>query len=142
MHLQLKVETAIRYLQKAYEEGRVTDLGLSDWENFAEHLKGLGNVDPKVEGRIVDVVVKTVAPENFGGTPEAPITHLGNVEVDITNVSKLENAIIKGDLKLTGKSTESLTFSNIKVEGQLDISGVEGSTFNLSGIEVAGDTTL
>ena len=27
---------------KAYEEGRVTDLGLSDWENFAEHLKSLG----------------------------------------------------------------------------------------------------
>ena len=41
--------------QKAYEEGRVTDLGLSDWENFAEHLKSLGTVDPKVEGRIVDV---------------------------------------------------------------------------------------
>ena len=88
------------------------------------------------------LLVKTVAPENFGGTPEAPITHLGNVEVDITNVSKLENAVIKGDLKLTGKSTESLTFSNIKVEGNLDISGIEGSTINLSGIEVAGDTTL
>ena len=43
--------------QKAYEEGRVTDLGLSDWENFAEQLKSLGTVDPKVEGRIVDVVV-------------------------------------------------------------------------------------
>ena len=32
---------------KAYEEGRVTDLGLSDWENFAEHLKGLGNLIQK-----------------------------------------------------------------------------------------------
>ena len=40
---------------KAYEEGRVTDLGLSDWENLAEHLKSLGTVDPKVEGRIVDI---------------------------------------------------------------------------------------
>lgn len=40
---------------KAYEEGRVTDLGLSDWENFAEHLANLGTVDPEVEGRIVDV---------------------------------------------------------------------------------------
>ena len=55
---------------KAYEEGRVTDLGLSDWENLAEHLKTLGNVDPKVEGRIVDVTTagQTVTPENFGGT--------------------------------------------------------------------------
>jgi 5'-nucleotidase / UDP-sugar diphosphatase len=40
---------------KAYEAGRVTDLGLSDWENFAEHLSSLENVIPKVEGRIIDV---------------------------------------------------------------------------------------
>ena len=50
--------------------------------------------------------------------------------------------MIKGDLKLTGKSTESLTFSNIKVEGNLDISGIEGSNISLNGIEVTGDTTL
>ena len=129
-------------LKKAYEEGRVTDLGLSDWENFAEHLKSLGTVDPKVEGRIVDVVVKTVAPENFGGTSESPITHLGNVEVDITNATKLENAMIKGDLKLIGTSSESLTFSNIKVEGNLDISSIDSSNISLNGIEVTGDTTL
>ncbi|MCM3707331.1 MULTISPECIES: bifunctional metallophosphatase/5'-nucleotidase [Cytobacillus] len=41
--------------EKAYQEGRVTDLGLSDWENFAEHLSGLGTITPAVEGRIVDV---------------------------------------------------------------------------------------
>ncbi|ASK64356.1 bifunctional metallophosphatase/5'-nucleotidase [Virgibacillus phasianinus] len=40
---------------KAYEEGRVTDLGLSDWENFAEHLANLGTIDPEIEGRIVDI---------------------------------------------------------------------------------------
>ena len=40
---------------RAYEAGRVTDLGLSDWENFAEHLSSLGNVNPLVEGRIIDV---------------------------------------------------------------------------------------
>ncbi len=133
--------------QKAYEEGRVTDLGLSDWENFAEHLKSLGTVNPIAEGRIVDVFgiptePITVSPENFGGTTEALKTHDGSVIVDITDISKLENAVIKGDLKLTGKSTESLTFSNIKVEGNLDISGIEGSNINFSGIEVAGETTL
>lgn len=41
---------------KAYAEGRVTDLGLSDWENFRDHLVSLGTVTPKVEGRIVDAV--------------------------------------------------------------------------------------
>ena len=40
---------------KAYEEGRVTDLGLSDWENLAQHLVSLGSITPEVEGRIVDV---------------------------------------------------------------------------------------
>lgn len=43
--------------EKAYEEGRVTDLGLADWENFRDYLISLGTVEPKVEGRIVDISV-------------------------------------------------------------------------------------
>ncbi|SES22701.1 2',3'-cyclic-nucleotide 2'-phosphodiesterase / 3'-nucleotidase / 5'-nucleotidase [Gracilibacillus ureilyticus] len=39
---------------KAYEEGRVTDLGLSDWENFRDYVAELGTVNPSIEGRIVD----------------------------------------------------------------------------------------
>lgn len=41
--------------KRAYEEGRVTDLGLSDWENLRDHLISIQDVAPKVEGRIVDV---------------------------------------------------------------------------------------
>ena len=41
-----------------------------------------------------------VAPENFSGTPEAPKTHNGSVIVDVTNIAKLENAVIKGDLNI------------------------------------------
>ncbi|MEH7224920.1 5'-nucleotidase C-terminal domain-containing protein [Bacillus sp. JJ1566] len=42
---------------KAYEEGRVTDLGLSDWENFRDHLVSIGSegIPTEIEGRIVDV---------------------------------------------------------------------------------------
>ena len=40
---------------KAYEEGHVTDLGLSDWENFRDHLVSLETIPTKVEGRVVDV---------------------------------------------------------------------------------------
>lgn len=40
---------------KAYGDGRVTDLGLSDWENLRDHIKDLGDVNPEVEGRIVDI---------------------------------------------------------------------------------------
>lgn len=43
---------------KAYEEGRVTELGLSDWENFAEHLKSLKEVKTTAEGRITDLAKK------------------------------------------------------------------------------------
>ncbi|WP_277585972.1 5'-nucleotidase C-terminal domain-containing protein [Psychrobacillus antarcticus] len=38
-----------------YKEGRVTDLGLSDWENLQEQLQLLKTVNNKTEGRIVDV---------------------------------------------------------------------------------------
>ncbi|MDM5333696.1 5'-nucleotidase C-terminal domain-containing protein [Ureibacillus composti] len=45
-------------LGTAYKEGRVTDLGLSDWENFAEHLTSIGSINPTTEGRIVDIATK------------------------------------------------------------------------------------
>lgn len=41
--------------KKAYGEGRITDLGLSDWENLRDHVAQLKNVKPAIEGRIVDI---------------------------------------------------------------------------------------
>jgi 5'-nucleotidase / UDP-sugar diphosphatase len=41
--------------KNAYEQGRVTDLGASDWENLRDYVAELGTVDPQIEGRIVDV---------------------------------------------------------------------------------------
>ncbi|QDP41514.1 5'-nucleotidase C-terminal domain-containing protein [Radiobacillus deserti] len=43
---------------KAYEEGRVTDLGVADWENLRDHVANLGTVDPAIEGRITDIAAK------------------------------------------------------------------------------------
>ncbi|MGM9949733.1 MAG: 5'-nucleotidase C-terminal domain-containing protein [Lysinibacillus sp.] len=43
---------------KAYKEGRVKDLGLSDWENFRDHLTSGITIPDKTEGRIVDVSAK------------------------------------------------------------------------------------
>jgi hypothetical protein len=42
---------------KAYEEGRVTDLGQSDWGNFRDHLVRVGedNIPTETEGRIIDL---------------------------------------------------------------------------------------
>ncbi|WP_312505609.1 5'-nucleotidase C-terminal domain-containing protein [Lysinibacillus sp.] len=44
--------------RKIYEEGHVTDLGLSDWENFRDHLLSLKEVKTTTEGRIVDLAKK------------------------------------------------------------------------------------
>jgi len=40
---------------KAYDEGRVSEPGFVDYENFIEYIKSLDEVNPTIEGRIVDV---------------------------------------------------------------------------------------
>ncbi|MFC7371422.1 bifunctional 2',3'-cyclic-nucleotide 2'-phosphodiesterase/3'-nucleotidase [Fictibacillus iocasae] len=40
--------------KKIYEAGGVTDLGISDWEIFRDYVAKLKNVNPAIEGRIVD----------------------------------------------------------------------------------------
>lgn len=49
---------SLTMFEKAYNEGRVTDLGLSDWENLQEHLLSLKEIKTTTEGRIVDVAKK------------------------------------------------------------------------------------
>lgn len=133
-------------LAKAYAEGRVTDLGLSDWENLAEHLKSLVNVNPKVEGRIVDVA-NSQQPEkvdgaDFSGTAGQPKVYEGNVTVSISNIASLANAVVKGNLILTGTVPAQFSFNNLKVGGDLDLSQLTGDLFNFDGVDVTGDTIL
>ncbi|WP_342513060.1 5'-nucleotidase C-terminal domain-containing protein [Sporosarcina sp. FSL K6-1522] len=40
-------------LGKAYEEGRASEPGFSDWENFADYMKSLETVNTGLEGRIL-----------------------------------------------------------------------------------------
>lgn len=131
--------------RKAYDAGRVTDLGLSDWENFREHLQSIKTLPTSIEGRIVDVAsikIEDVDPKDFNGTGEEPIVFEGSIHVDISNVSELKNAEIKGDLILSGTAKEELNFSNIKVSGDLILTDLEGDIVNFDGIEVAGETVL
>ena len=41
--------------KEVYEQGKVTDLGFSDWENLRDYVQKLKTVDPQIEGRIVDL---------------------------------------------------------------------------------------
>lgn len=82
--------------------------------------------------------IKVVSPKEFNGTSDKAKVFKGNIKVDITGFSKLENAVINGNLVLTGTASK-ITFSNIKVNGQLDVSGVKGSNgsnISFEGIEV------
>ncbi|WP_251029206.1 MULTISPECIES: bifunctional UDP-sugar hydrolase/5'-nucleotidase [unclassified Bacillus (in: firmicutes)] len=133
--------------KKAYEEGRVTDIGLADWENLRDYVSGLKTVDPSIEGRIKDVAGNSTDPtvvlaKDFGGTADAPKTHEGNVVVDITDIASLEHAVVKGNLTLTGTPPDDFTFSQVTVEGDLDLSGLNGKTMSLSGVTVNGETIL
>lgn len=133
--------------KKAYEEGRVTDLGLSDWENLAEQLKSLGTVNPKIEGRIVDVANSQVPDKNipeseFSGTADKLKVYEGNVTVNIKDISSLENAVVKGNLIITGIVKDEFSFTNVQVEGNLDLSEIDAEKVNFDGITVNGETIL
>lgn len=131
--------------KKAYDAGRVTDLGLSDWENFKEHLQTLETLPTSIEGRIVDITsnqLEEVAPEEFNGTEEVPKIFGKSIKVDVSTITELKNAEINGDLVLVGTAGEELNFSNIKVSGNLIVTELEGDNLSFDGIEVAGETVL
>jgi 2',3'-cyclic-nucleotide 2'-phosphodiesterase (5'-nucleotidase family) len=102
---------------KAYAEGRVTDLGLADWEVFRDYAKSLVNVNPQVEGRIIDVKNVTVAAPDFSGTTEAPKVYNNSVYVDATGVTQLKNVYINGNLTVKG-SIDQLDLNTITVTGE------------------------
>lgn len=108
--------------EKAYKEGRVSEPGFVDWEVFKEYLDAQPNdtISPSVEGRIIDVATLPAGPtvvdaDDFNGTATAPKVFEGDVQVDVTGVSKLEYATVKGDLYLKGGSNVDLT--TVTVEG-------------------------
>ena len=136
---------------KAYKEGRVTDLGLSDWENLRDHVAKLVTVDPQIENRIVDVAGQEPGTEipggdipakDFSGTAEKPKIYNGNVTVSVTDVVSFKHVTVKGNLILTGTPTGNVSFANITVNGNLDVSGLDGENYDFNGITVDGETIL
>ncbi|WP_235846913.1 5'-nucleotidase C-terminal domain-containing protein [Neobacillus soli] len=103
--------------EKAYKEGRVSEPGYVDWEMFNDYIAAQPNktVNAQVEGRIVNVVPQVVPAATFSGTAANPKVYNGNVVVDVTGVTKLEYATVKGNLTLKGNTGVEL--SNITVEG-------------------------
>ncbi|EPD52273.1 hypothetical protein HMPREF1210_01626 [Paenisporosarcina sp. HGH0030] len=133
--------------KNAYDQGRVTDLGLSDWENLRDYVQKLGTVNPQIEERILDDAKAPVeptgpfevTPEEFSGSAETPKTFIGDVIVTMENAQLLQHATITGDLVLKGTSSTNLSFLNIQVEGNMDLSGLDLNNVSLDGIQVDGD---
>lgn len=133
-------------LAKAYAEGRVKDLGLSDWENFRDYLVSLKTVDANREGRIVDVVGKvlelpggTIKDTDFSGTSQTPKVYRGDVRVNVKNVTLLTNAVVKGNLIITGKLPRAFNLVDILVEGNLDLTGLDAKDYNSKNVKVNGE---
>ncbi|WP_413306987.1 cell wall-binding repeat-containing protein [Bacillus sp. 1P10SD] len=103
---------------KAYAEGRVSEPGFVDWEMFNDYIAAQPNktVNAQVEGRIVNVAPQVVPATSFSGTAVAPKVYDGNVFVDVTGVTKLEYATVKGNLTLKGNA--NVEISNVTVEGE------------------------
>lgn len=93
------------------------------------------------EGNGETPTVKVPANE-FSGSEQEPKIYEGNVEVDITDIEKLENAVVDGNLILVGTLTGKLTFSNVTVKGNADFKDLGGDTTTIDGLTVEGDTEL
>ncbi|MGB3261605.1 5'-nucleotidase C-terminal domain-containing protein [Paenisporosarcina sp.] len=136
--------------KNVYEAGRVTDLGLSDWENLRDYIQKLGTVNPQIEGRILDDAKAPVGPSGpfevtpgeFSGSAETPKTFIGDVIVTIENAELLQHTTVTGDLIIKGISATNLSFLNIQVEGNMDLSELDVKNVNLEGIQVDGDIIL
>src|SRR5690606_2965527 len=134
--------------EKAYNEGRVTDLGLSDWENFRDHLISLETIPTSVEGRIVDVSSNQEAPgedstedtdENLdeesgeGKEIKVSVTKTGNnyvinddafnnLEEKVTVIVEVNNTYVK--LKLAKEQIQALKDAHATIDvrnGNVDV---------------------
>ncbi|WP_034262660.1 bifunctional metallophosphatase/5'-nucleotidase [Bacillus sp. J33] len=101
----------------AYQEGRVTDLGLSDWENFAEHLTSLGEITPATEGRIMDVDSLPSVPEmdfekeyNLDDDKKKKLVVNEVSFINVEGTAEVENGIwLKNSATLQGEGLKNVT---------------------------------
>ena len=102
---------------QAYAEGRVTDLGLSDWENFREHLVSIGSagIPTEIEGRIVDVASLPggETPGGDDGSSEEP--QVVEVPQDLEQGAKVEVALVAKSVVVTAEGVVSLREANAQL---------------------------
>ncbi|WP_060664545.1 5'-nucleotidase C-terminal domain-containing protein [Bacillus sp. CHD6a] len=118
--------------EKAYEGGRVTDLGLSDWENFRDHLKTVGSegIPTETEGRITDLE----------GKFDLTVMHTNDIHSALENMPKTVTAVkeIRAEnpdallLDAGDAFTGTLYFNEFQGEAELalmNLMGIDAVTF-------------
>ncbi|WP_186579673.1 5'-nucleotidase C-terminal domain-containing protein [Aquibacillus kalidii] len=113
---------------KAYEEGRVTDLGLSDWENFREYLVSLDSIPTEVEGRILDISENNE--EDPGETPETPGDNSGETPENPGDNSGEGSGTPGNSGNNTGESSDGKTENN-SGNSEHELPTTATNTFNM-----------
>lgn len=114
-------------LGEAYKKGRVTDLGLSDWENFRDHLQSLETMPTEIEGRIVDVKETEPVPEQ---------------ESDLIISQYIEGGSYNKALELYNNSNETLDLTQYSLELYSDGKADNPKSLTLTGTLEAGKTLI
>ena len=120
----------------AYADGRVQDLGLSDWENFRDYLVSQKDQIPTtVRGTLV--AAKVVTAEQLQTTT----TYDGNIVIKDTSeaLSAMNGVTVNGNVTIIPTTAGGVTLTNMKITGNLDVSQVDG-VVTLDDVDVAGDT--
>ncbi|OCS88769.1 bifunctional metallophosphatase/5'-nucleotidase [Caryophanon tenue] len=123
-------------LAEVYADGRVTDLGLSDWENFRDYLVSQKDAIPtEVRGTLVQQTTVTAA--DLATQKE----FVGNVVVTGTaeELATIDGLQVTGDLIVETTTDAPITISNTTVGGDLVLSNVGGEVTLVNTI-VDGDT--
>ncbi|WP_338780249.1 5'-nucleotidase C-terminal domain-containing protein [Metabacillus sp. FJAT-52054] len=97
---------------KAYEEGRVSEPGFTDWEIFSDYLKAKPVITAYPDARIIQSVIAS----EFNGTEAKPQVFPGNVMVEAADLAELKYANISGNLIIKG-GTE-IAAESVNVAGE------------------------
>ena len=114
-------------LETAYTAGRVTDLGLSDWENFRDYLVSQKDAIPTaVRGTLVEVKALTAA--DFATQKEID----GDIVIEDTaeNLAEIDGLHVNGNVTILPTTDGALTIKNATITGDLNITAVEEATLD------------
>ncbi|OCS90903.1 hypothetical protein A6K76_01535 [Caryophanon latum] len=123
-------------LGNVYADGRVQDLGLSDWENFRDYLvREKDRIPTEVRGTLVSV--KVVTAEQLAQLGD----YSGDVIIEDTAaaLAQIDGLTVDGNVTIRTTTAGSMTINNATISGDLNITAVDGEV-TLNNVEVAGDT--